>query len=105
MRALLPEVERSTPMPGMKWSAVLEVASIGTRVTGPQLVSLVDLLMTMSLAAQPERNRQSSEAAGRVLGLQRRSPGEPAVGGTAHLDAVVGRVIVVLGVAVPVVRA
>src|SRR5215203_4945320 len=59
MRALPPEVERSTPMPGMKWSMVLLVASIGTRVTGPQVVSLVDLLMTMSLAAQPERNRQS----------------------------------------------
>src|SRR3954468_2308698 len=59
MRALPPEVERSTPMPGMKWSTVLEVGSIGTRVTGPQVVSLVDLLMTMSLAAQPDRNRQS----------------------------------------------
>ena len=48
-------------MPGMKWSTVLEVASIGTRVTGPQVVSLVDLLMTMSLAAQPERKRQSCQ--------------------------------------------
>jgi hypothetical protein len=43
----------------MKWSTVLEVASIGTRVTAPQVVSLVDLLMTMSLAGQPDRNRQS----------------------------------------------
>src|SRR5215211_492670 len=46
-------------MPGMKWSTALVVASTGTRVTGPQVVSLVDLLMTTSLAAQPERNRQS----------------------------------------------
>jgi hypothetical protein len=45
----------------MKWSTVLEVASIGTRVTGPQVVSLVDLLMTMSLAAQLVRNRQSCQ--------------------------------------------
>src|SRR4029453_9692058 len=61
MGAVAPGVERSPPMPGMKWSTVLEVASIGTRVTGPQVVSLVDLLMTMSLAAQPERNRQSCQ--------------------------------------------
>jgi hypothetical protein len=43
----------------MKWSTVLAVASIGPRVTGPQVVSQVELLMTMSLAAQPERKRQS----------------------------------------------
>ena len=61
MRAPAPEVERSTPMPGMKWSTVLEVPSIGTRVTGPQVVSLVDLLRTMSLDAQPDRKRQSCQ--------------------------------------------
>jgi len=61
MRVVAPEVERSTPMPGMKWSTVLEVESIGTRVTGPQVVSLVDLLRTMSLLAQPERKRQSCQ--------------------------------------------
>ena len=49
----------STPIPGTKWSTVLEVASIGTRVTGPHVVSLVDLDSTMSLLGQPERNRQS----------------------------------------------
>src|SRR5919201_698011 len=61
MRAVAPEVERSTPMPGMKWSTLLETASIGTRVTGPQVVSLVDLLITMSLLVQLERNLQSCQ--------------------------------------------
>ena len=48
-------------MPGMKWSTVLEVASIGTLATGPQVVSLVDFASTMSLAVQPERKRQSCQ--------------------------------------------
>src|SRR3954452_14640225 len=49
-------------MPGAMCSTALVVASIGTRVTGPHVVSLVDVLMTMSLRAQPERNRQSPHA-------------------------------------------
>ena len=62
MRALVPEVDLSTPMPGTKWSTVLVVASIGTRNGAAQVVSLVDLLMTMSFEGQPERNRQSDQA-------------------------------------------
>src|SRR4051794_5997918 len=44
-------------MPGMKWSP----PSLVTRVTGPQVVSLVDLLITMSLAGQPDWKRQSCQ--------------------------------------------
>src|SRR5256885_6470638 len=62
MRADPPDVVRSTPMPGSKWSTVDVVASIGTRIGAAQVVSLVDLLITMSLAGQPERNRQSDHA-------------------------------------------
>jgi hypothetical protein len=62
MRALLPEVEGYTPMPGVKWSTVLETASIGTLMGAAQVVSLVDLAMTMSLLGQPDRNRQSAHA-------------------------------------------
>jgi hypothetical protein len=46
----------------MKCSTVLEVASMGTWVTAPQVVSLVDLLRTMSLRLHPLRNRQSTHA-------------------------------------------
>ncbi len=54
-----PEVDRSTPRPGTKWSAVLLVGSIGTRTGAAHVVSLVDLLMRMSFDGQPDRNRQS----------------------------------------------
>src|SRR2546430_6252371 len=60
-RALPPELLRSTPMPGVKWSRMLFVGSIGTRATGPHVVSLVDLDSTTSLAGQPDRNRQSDQ--------------------------------------------
>src|SRR5258707_10620198 len=46
----------------MKWSIPLVVASIGTRVTAVQLVPLVEVEYTMSLAGQPERKRQSCQA-------------------------------------------
>jgi hypothetical protein len=49
-------------MPGTKWSAVLLVLVIGTRVGAAQVVSLVDLASTMSLRGQPDRNRQSDHA-------------------------------------------
>ena len=62
MRAVAPEDDGSTPMPGTKWSTVLVVASMGTRTGAAQVVSLVDLAMTMSLRGQPERNRQSAQA-------------------------------------------
>src|SRR5689334_1573834 len=48
-------------MPGMKWSTVLDVASIGTRVGAAHVVSLVDLASTMSLLGQPDRKRQSGQ--------------------------------------------
>ena len=60
-RALPPEVLLSTPTPGVKWSRTLVVASIGTRATGPHVVSLVDLDSTTSFAGQPDRNRQSDQ--------------------------------------------
>jgi hypothetical protein len=46
----------------VKWSAVLATGSMGTRTGAAQLVSLVDLAMTMSLLAQLARNRQSAHA-------------------------------------------
>src|SRR5581483_4523403 len=57
-----PEREGSTPMPGTKWSTVLDVASIGTRTGADHVVSLVDFEITMSLLGQPDRNRQSDHA-------------------------------------------
>src|SRR5439155_14377879 len=48
-------------MPGMKWSTVLVVASIGTRVTADQFRPSVDVLSTMSLLRHPLRNRQSCQ--------------------------------------------
>ncbi|MFE7709132.1 hypothetical protein ACFU6I_25780 [Streptomyces sp. NPDC057486] len=41
--AVLPEVAWSTPKPGMKWSTVLLVAPIGTRVTADQVVPFVEV--------------------------------------------------------------
>src|SRR5262245_22771993 len=58
----------STAMPGVKWSTPLVTASIGIRVTGPQVVSLVDLAMTMSLLVQPARKRQSAQTTYAVPG-------------------------------------
>jgi hypothetical protein len=43
-------------------SMPLVVASIGIRVTVDHVVPLVDVEYTMSLAGQPERNRQSCQA-------------------------------------------
>src|SRR6266511_3475470 len=48
-------------MPGMKWSTVLAVASIGTRAIADQARPSVEVLMTMSLLAQRLRNRQSCQ--------------------------------------------
>ena len=59
--ALLPEVARSAAMPGMKWSTPLVVASIGIRVTGVHVSPSSDVVMTMSFAEQPDRNRQSCQ--------------------------------------------
>ncbi|MFI9158249.1 hypothetical protein [Kitasatospora aureofaciens] len=60
--AVEPEVAWSTPKPGMKWSTLLVVASIGTRVTADQVLPSVVVEYTMSLAGQPERNRQPCQA-------------------------------------------
>src|SRR5262245_42083751 len=43
-------------------STVLPTASIGIRVGAAQVVSLVDLDITMSFLGQPLRNRQSAQA-------------------------------------------
>src|SRR3954470_21233769 len=50
-------------MPGRKWSTPLVVASIGTRAGAVQVMPSVLFEKTMSLAGQPERNRQSCHAA------------------------------------------
>src|SRR5947209_1691901 len=62
MCALDPEVVRSTAIPGMKWSTVLVVGSIGTRTGAVHVLPSVDVLYTMSFSAQPLRNRQSYQA-------------------------------------------
>src|SRR5262245_53587331 len=49
-------------MPGRKWSTVLVLASIGTRVTADQVVPFVDVLNTMSFSRHPRRKRQSDQA-------------------------------------------
>src|SRR5213595_1639613 len=49
-------------MPGRKWSTPLVVASMGTRVTADHVAPLVEVAKTMSLAGQPDRNRQSCQA-------------------------------------------
>src|SRR5689334_22874375 len=48
-------------MPGMKWSTVLLVASIGIRTTVVQEAPSVDVLITMSLELHPLRKRQSCQ--------------------------------------------
>src|SRR5579864_4659238 len=47
------------PIPGMKWSTVLLVASIGMRVTADQCTPSVEVLYTKSLLEHLERKRQS----------------------------------------------
>ena len=89
MRADVPEVERSTPMPGTKWSRVLPVASIGTRVGAAQVVSLVDLASTMSLLGQPLRNRQSDQLTYTVPVVDASDEGSPLkVSGTASFSEI-----------------
>jgi hypothetical protein len=63
MRAVLPELLGSTPMPGVKWSAALVTASIGTRTGVLQVVPSAEVDMTMSLLAQPLRKVQSDQTA------------------------------------------
>src|SRR3954454_8176779 len=46
----------------MKWSAKLDAASIGTRLTAVQVTPSCEVLNTMSLDAQPLRKRQSCQA-------------------------------------------
>ena len=60
---MAPDVAWSTARPGMKWSTVLLVASIGMRVDRrPGRCPSVEVLMTMSFAEQPLRKRQSCQA-------------------------------------------
>ena len=76
----------SIPMPGMKWSTVLVTASMGTRVTADHVRPSVEVVMTMSFAVQPLRNRQSCHAtyttpwgsiSAEGRGLVRRLPATP----------------------------
>src|SRR5579863_3381446 len=61
MRVVPPEVEASTPRPGVKWSSVLVTASIGTRAGEVHVVPLVEVDRMMSLLEQPLRKRQSAQ--------------------------------------------
>ena len=61
IRVVAPEVEASTPIPGVKWSSVLVTASIGTRAGLDHVVPLVEVEMMMSLLEQLVRNRQSAQ--------------------------------------------
>src|SRR5207244_6360426 len=54
-------VFRSTPTPGMKWSTVLVVGSIGMRFTADHVVPFWDDTKTRSLVEHPLRKRQSSQ--------------------------------------------
>ena len=56
-----PDVFRSTPTPGMKWSTTLDVGSIGMRWTADHVVPLSDVTKTRSFVEQPARKRQSSQ--------------------------------------------
>ena len=56
---MFPCVDLSAAIPGMKWSAVLEMASMGIRTTGDHVVPSAEVLITMSFELQPLRNRQS----------------------------------------------
>src|SRR6185503_3101986 len=60
MRAVAPDVFRFTPMPGMKWSTVLLVASIGIRTTVVHVAPSVEVLITMS-SREPPRKRESCQ--------------------------------------------
>src|SRR5689334_12485061 len=59
--ACAPPVVGLTPTPGMKWSTVLVVASIGTRDGALQWMPSDDTIMTMSFSAQLLRKRQSCQ--------------------------------------------
>src|SRR5438874_12310651 len=48
-------------MPGMKSSSELETVLMGTPVTADHCTPFVDVLITMSFAAKPDRNRQSCQ--------------------------------------------
>src|SRR5579872_3562611 len=61
MRVVAPEVEASTPRPGVKWSAPLVTASIGTRTGAVQVFPVVEVDTMMSLPVQPLRKRQSAQ--------------------------------------------
>src|SRR5919201_2979259 len=58
---LLPDEFLSTATPGMKWSTVLLVASIGIRWTADQVVPFMDVTKTRSFVEQFARKRQSSQ--------------------------------------------
>ena len=58
---MLPEVERSTAIPGMKWSAPLVTASIGIRTGAVHAIPSVEVDMTMSFDVHPLRKRQSCQ--------------------------------------------
>src|SRR4051794_19887311 len=61
-------------MPGMKWSTVLVVASIGMRTTVLHVVPLVEVLITMSSRA-PLRKRESCQATYTVPALSTSAEG------------------------------
>src|SRR5437899_10019860 len=62
------EVERVVPCgwiatPGMKWSTLLPTGSMGILATGVHVIPSDEELITMSLAPQPDSNRQSYQVA------------------------------------------
>ena len=59
--ALLPEVAGSTATPGMKWSTVLVVGSIGMRAGFVQVTPSAEVLKTRSFEEQFVRKRQSAQ--------------------------------------------
>src|SRR5919109_3466998 len=58
---LLPEEFLSTATPGMKWSTLLVVVSIGIRWTPDHVVLFVEVTKTRSFVEQFVRKRQSSQ--------------------------------------------
>src|SRR5438105_787111 len=58
---LLPEEFLSTATPGMKWSTMLLVASIGILCTPDHVVPFVEVTKTRSFVEQFARKRQSSQ--------------------------------------------
>src|SRR2546429_3097906 len=61
----------------MKWSTPVVVASIGPGVTAVHVVPLLDVEKTMSLAGQPDRNRQSCQATYTVPAASISADGRP----------------------------